>query len=192
MKRAKRAGKRRGVETRAGWWRTFRNHAAHDASVYVVTILGFAVGVLGLAYTMFGPFNLIRRAEPQATEQERAYAVIAREATEDAAALLDLALEPPHLRDKFERADYMNLSRRVEDGLRRLREAEPSERLRAVHSDVILFLEKTQEAAALMSRFSRTLDMGTLNRAGDASTEARRALDRTTAELNLLRKKMGK
>jgi len=160
--------------------------------MFVVAVLGLIIAVLSFIYTVFGPFNLIQRTEREVTAQERAYAALAREAMKDGAALLDISSEPPHLRDKFEGHDYINLSRRVGEGLQKVRESEPSERLRAVHSDVILFLEKAQETAALMSRYSYSHDMGTLNRAGDASAEAQRALDRTTAGLNLLRKKMGK
>lgn len=190
MKRSK-AGKHHERETRT-WLRSFGNHPVNVLTIFAVSVLGFIVSVLSLVYLMYGPFNLLPKSEPPVTTQERAYAELARDAMKDGAALMSISSEPPHLRDKFESPDYINLRRRVADELQQLRETEPSDRLRALHPDVILFLEKAQESAALMSRYSYSLDHDTFNRAADASGEAMRATNRVTAGLKLITVRLNK
>lgn len=156
----------------------------------IIAVLGLVIALLSYIYTVYGPFNIFPKADLGVTAQEQAYVAMTKEGMEDGIVLLNLSSEPPHLHDKFESSDYINLSRRVDDGLQKLRESEPSERLREFHTDVILFLEKSQESAALMSRYSYTLDRNMLNRAADASAEAMRAMNRAAAALNRITNKL--
>lgn len=151
-------------------------------------MLGFAVSVPGLACATYEPFNLFPKTGPPPTADERAYMALTREVMGDGSAALNLRCESPHLRDKFESPDYLNLSWRVADGLRKVREAEPPERLRAFHADVILFAEKARESAALMSRYSYSPDRDTANRA----SEAMRGMERGADDLNRVTGKLNK
>jgi hypothetical protein len=150
----------------------------------LTAVLSVIFGGLSFVYTAHGPFNPFPKGEPSVTAQEQAYATLARGAMKDGATLLNISSEPPHFRDKFDDPEYIKLRRRIADELQKVREAEPSERLRPVHADVILFLEKAQDTAQLMSRYSYSLDIDTFNRAAEASSEATRAMNRVTAELN--------
>ena len=187
MKKSK-AGRPRAGDSRTAWWSS-NNHPTYVVLTLIIAVLGLVITLLGYIYTVHGPFNIFPKSEPRVTAQEHAYVAMTREGMEDGIALLDLSSEPPHLPDKFESSEYMNLRRRVADDLQKLREEEPSERLREFHADVILFLEKSQESATLMSRYSHTLDHDTFSRAADASTEAKRAMNRGAAALNRITNK---
>jgi hypothetical protein len=176
-------GKSRDRKPRARWWSS-GNHPRYATVTLVTAVLGVALGALSFVYTAYGPFNLFPKGEPPVTAQEQAYATLARGAMKDGTNLLDLSSEPPHFRDKFHDPEYIKLRHRIADELQKIRESEPSERLRPIHQDVILFLEKAQDTAQLMSRYSYSLDMDTFNRAAEASSEATLARDRVTAELN--------
>lgn len=176
-------GEHREKKPRSKWWSS-GNHPRYAFVMLLTAVLGAAIGILSLVLTAYGSFNLSPKGESPVTAEEQAYAALARGAMKDGADLLDSSSEPPHFRDKFSDPDYIKLRRRVADELQKIREADPSERLRPVHGDVILFLEKAQDTAQLMSRYSYSLDMDTFNRAAEASSEASRAMNRITAELN--------
>lgn len=190
MKKSK-ARKPRSGDSQNNWWSS-SNHPIYVRIMLIATLLSVIIGVLSYIYPIFGPFNLFPKAEPPIAAQEQSYVGLTQRAMEDGIALLNLSSEPPHLRDKFEGPSYTNLSHRVADELQKIRESEPSERLRDYHADVILFLEKSQESAALMSRYSYTLDHDTFNRAADATADATRAMNRGAAELNRITDKLKK
>jgi hypothetical protein len=155
-----------------------------------VSLVAALAGIVGVVYSMYGPFNLLRGTEPPLAAEEWDYVDAAGKGIKDGIALLKHISETPHTRDRFEGPEYENLRSRVADDLRALMEAEPSERFRTIHSNVLSFLENSQESAALMSRFSYSLDQDTFNRAAESSAEAARAMGRATAELNKLRKRL--
>ena len=157
-----------------------------------VGFIAALLSIVGGVYSMYGPFNLLPKSEQPLTAEEWAYFDTADKAVKDGTALLQLISEPPHTRDKFDGPEYENLRSRVANDLREVMEAEPSERFRTIHSNVVEFLENAQESAALMSRFSYSLDHETFNRASESSAEAMRAVGRATAELNKIRKRLNK
>jgi hypothetical protein len=186
MKKSK-ARKPHGGDSQNNWWSS-SNHPIYVRIMLVATLLSVLITVL----SYLGPFNLFPKVEPPVTAQEQSYVDLTRKAMEDGIALLNLSSAPPHLRAKFKDPAYANLSRRISDELQEVRQSEPSERLRAYHANVSLFLEKSQESAALMSRYSYTFDQDTFNRAEDAAMEARRAMNQGAAELNRITEKLKK
>jgi hypothetical protein len=182
-------GKRRDRKPRVRWWSS-GSHPRYAFMMLLATALGAVVTVLGFVYTTYGTLNPLPKGKSPVTAQEQAYAALARGAMKDGANLLEVSSEPPHFRDKFDDPEYIKLRDRIADELQKIRESEPSERLRPVHGDVILFLEKAQDTAQLMTRYSYSLDMDTFNRAAEASSESMRAMNRITAELNRITNKL--
>lgn len=172
----------------SGRWGNLGNHPF----VIGVGLIAALVGIVGVVYSMYGPFNLLPKTELPLTAEEWAYLDLANGAVTDTSALLRFITEPPHTRDKFDGPEYTNLSRRVADKLQAALRAEPSERLRALHSNVIVFIEKTQEVDGLMSQYSYSLDHDTFNRASSLRSEALRAMNHAMAELGRIMDKQRK
>lgn len=145
-----------------------------------ITVLSAVVGII---YGVFGPINLLPKREGRVTQEERAYLDLAEGAMRDAVALQKLTSEALQEPSRFDNSDYQALSRNIGRKLQTVREAEPSERFRTFHANVITFLENAQESSALMGRYSYSEDRSLFNRASYLTTEGTRAMNRATAEL---------
>jgi hypothetical protein len=156
-------------------------------------IVGITVisALVGLIYTVFGPINLLPKSERRVTQEERTYLDLAEGAMRDAVALQKRTSEALQEPSRFDDSDYQALSRNVGRKLQMVREAEPSERFRTFHSNVITFLENAQESSALMGRYSYSEDRSLFNRASYLTTEGTRAMNRATAELVRLKNRQG-
>jgi hypothetical protein len=173
------------TEKPSAGWKPWGDHPA----VVLVSVLAGLITIAAFVQPWFSPFNFSAKAESPLTAEEGAYLDLAEDAMRDAVSLQRATAEALGEPRKFDSPEFTNLSRRVVDKLQGVMEAEPSERLKDFHKDVITFLENAHESSALMARYSYSDDKDAYTRASSLTREGTRAMNRATAELHRLRNK---